>query len=184
MIDMKTKYIVLCCLLTAACVKTYGSSRGYAYWMEETKWTEERTEAREELKTAWIYLTSMHNTHWYFVSDSIISDSIVEDPRTVNEGQMHRVEYTKYGHQTHDYYYRDKKGSTIPVLQGVSANNGQPYSLDEYYYIDTDGLIRFNTIKYMEMVLWCLNVLVSPWLWLMVMIYLIYKCVQKYRHID
>lgn len=39
---MKTKYILLCCLLAAACVKTFSNSRSYAYWMEEPKWTEER----------------------------------------------------------------------------------------------------------------------------------------------
>ena len=175
---MKTKYILLCCLLAAACVKTFSNSRSYAYWMEEPKWTEERTEAREGLKTAWIYLTSMRNTHWYFTPDSIISDSIVEDPRIVNEGQMHRVEFIKNGQQNHDYYYQDKQGSTIPVLQGVSANNEQPYSLDEYHYIDNDGLIRFNTINYIEMVLWCLNVLVSPWLWLLVFIFFGYKGIR------
>lgn len=175
---MKTKYILLCCLLAAACVQTFGNSRGYAYWMEEPKWTEERAEAREEMKTAWIYLTSMRNTHWYFTPDSVILDSIINDSRIVNDGQMHRVEYSKNGQQTHDYYYQDIQGSTIPVLQGVSANNEQPYSLDEYYYIGTDGLIRFNTIKYIEMVLWCLNVLVSPWLWLALIVFLIYKGVR------
>lgn len=175
---MKTKHILLCCLLAAACVQTFGSSRGYAYWMEEPKWTEERAEAREEMKTAWIYLTSMRNTHWYFTPDSVILDSIVEDPRIVNEGQMHRVEYIKNGQQNQDNYYQDKQGSTIPVLQGVSANNGKPYSLDEYHYIASDGLIRFNATKYIEMVMWCLNVLVSPWLWLLVFIFLGYKGIR------
>ena len=91
---------------------------------------------------------------------------------------MHRVEFIKNGQQNQDNYYQDKQGSTIPVLQGVSANNEQPYSLDEYHYIDNDGLIRFNTIKYIEMVLWCLNVLVSPWLWLLVFIFLGYKGIR------
>jgi hypothetical protein len=149
--------------------------------MEEPKWTEERAEAREGLKTARIYLTSMHNTNWYFAPDSVILDSIIEDPRIANEGQMHRVEYIKNGQQTHDYYYQDEKGCTIPVLHGVSANNEQPYSLDEYYYINTDGLIRFNTLKYVEMVLWCLNVLVSPWLWLLVFIFIGYKGIRLLR---
>ena len=81
-------------------------------------------------------------------------------------------------YEDNDYYYQDKQGSTIPVLQGVSANNEQPYSLDEYHYIDNDGLIRFNTIKYIEMVLWCMNVLVSPWLWLLVFIFLGYKGIR------
>ena len=178
---MKNKYILLCCLLTAACVHTFGNSRGYAYWMEEPKWTEERAEAREGLKTAWIYITSMRNTHWYFAPDSVILDSIIEDPRVVNDGHVHRVEYIKNSQQNHDYYYQDKQGSTIPVLQGVSANNEQPYSLDEYHYIDNDGLIRFNTLKYVEMVLWCLNVLVSPWLWLLLFLFLVYKSIRFLR---
>ena len=91
---------------------------------------------------------------------------------------MHRVEFIKNGQQNHDYYYQDKQGSTIPVLQGVSANNGKPYSLDEYHYIASDGLIRFNATKYIEMVMWCLNVLVSPWLWLLVFIFLGYKGIR------
>ncbi len=172
---MNIKTITLCALLFLSFVPAAASDRPYAYWMEEPKWTEERAEAREGLKTAWIYITSMRNTHWYFAPDSVILDSIINDPRVVNDGQMHRVEYSKKGQQTHDYYYQDMQGSTNPVLQGVSANNEQPYSLDEYYYIGTDGLIQFNALKYVEMVLWCLNVLVSPWLWLILFLFLIYK---------
>lgn len=178
---MKTKHILLCCLLVAACIQTFGSTRGYAYWMEEPKWTEERAEAREGLKTAWIYLTSMRNTHWYFTPDSIISDSIISDPRIVNDGEMHRVEYIKNGKQTHDYYYIDREGVSVEVLQGVSDNNGQPYSLAEYYYIDTDGLVKFNLRKNVEMILWCLNVLVSPWLWLLLFLFLVYKGIRLLR---
>jgi hypothetical protein len=143
--------------------------------MEEPKWTEERAEAREGLKTAWIYLTSMRNTHWYFTPDSIISDSIISDPRIVNDGEMQRVEYVQDGKQTHDYYYIDRKGMSVEVLQGVSANNGQPYSLYDYFYIDVDGLVKFNLRKNIEMILWSLNVLVSPWLWLVLFLFFIYK---------
>lgn len=178
---MNIKTITVCALLFLSFAPAAASDRPYAYWMDEPKWTEERTEAREGLKTAWIYFTSMRNKCWYFIPDSVISDSIIEDPRLVNEGQMHRIEYFRNGYQTDDYYYRDVHGSTIPVLNGVSANNGQPYSLDEYHYITTDGLIRFNTTKYIEMVLWCLNVLVSPWLWLALMVFLIYKSVRFLR---
>lgn len=175
---MNIKTIVLCALLFLSFVPAAASDRPYAYWMDEDKWTEERTEARSELKTAWIYLTSMRNKCWFFVLDSVISDSIIEDPRLVNRGQMHRIEFFRDGYRTDDYYYADANGRTIPVLNGVSANNGQPYSLDEYHFIDTYGVIRFNTLKFLEMVLWCLNVLVSPWLWLAVIVLLIYKGVR------
>lgn len=178
---MNIKTTTLCILLFLSSIKAAAGDRPYAYWIEETKWTEERIEARTELKTAWIYLTSMKNKFWFFVPDSIISDSIIEDTRVINEGKMHRIEYIRDGLQTYNYYYRDVKGSTIPVLQGVSANNKQPYSLDEYHYITSDGLIRFNTIKYIEMVLWCLNVLVSPWLWFALIVFLIYNGVRFLR---
>lgn len=174
---MKTKHILLCCLTMAACIQTFAEARGYAYWMEEPKWTEERAQAREELKTARIYITNLRNTHWYFAPDYIISDSIIDSSQMVKGGEVHRVEYTQDGREMEDYYYLDPQGRTIPVLLGVVANNGQPYSLDAYYYIDADGLIRFNIVKWMEMVLWCLNVLVSPWLWLAVLIYLLYKAI-------
>lgn len=180
---MKPKTLLLCCLLVAACAHMFGKTRGYAYWMEEPKWTEERAEAREGLKTAWIYLTSTRNTHWYFAPDSVILDSIIEDPRIVHEGQMHRVEYVKSGRQDYEYYYQDQNGSTIPVLQGVSANNEQPYSLDEYHYIDTDGLVKFNLRKNIEMILWCLNVLVSPLLWLIVILLGLYKILTKFSEL-
>lgn len=178
---MNVKIITLCALLLLSFVPAAAGDRPYAYWMEETKWTEERTEAQAELKTAWIYLISMRNKCWYFIPDSVISDSVIEDSRVVNEGQMHRIEYFRDGQQTHDFYYRDVKGGTIPILQGVSANNGQPYSLDEYHYIASDGLIKFSKLKFVEMVLWCLNVLVSPWLWLAVIVLLIYKGVRLLR---
>ena len=174
---MKTKHILLCCLTMAACIQTFAEARGYDYWMEEPKWTEERAKARKELKTAQIYITNLRNTHWYFAPDSITLDSIIDSSRIVKGGEVHRVEYTQDGQEMEDYYYLDPQGRTIPVLLGVVANNGQPYSLDTYYYIGTDGLIRFNTVKWIEMVLWCLNVLVSPWLWLAVLIYLLYKAI-------
>lgn len=175
---MNVKIITLCALLLLSFVPAAAGDRPYAYWMEEAKWTEERTEAQAELKTAWIYLISMRNQCWFFMPDSVWLDSIIEDSRLVDGGEMHRIEYFRNGYQTDDFYYRDVHGSTIPVLQGVSANNGQPYSLDEYHYIDTNGLIRFNTLKFVEMVLWCLNVLVAPWLWLAVIVLLIYKGVR------
>ena len=36
---MKPKTLLLCCLLVAACAHMFGKTRGYAYWMEEPKWT-------------------------------------------------------------------------------------------------------------------------------------------------
>lgn len=178
---MNIKTITLCALLFLSSAIAAAGDRSYAYWIEETKWTEERTEARTEMKTAWIYLTSIRNKCWFFVSDTVLLDSIIYDSRVVNGGQMHRIEYFRDGLQTLDYYYMDAKGGTIPILQGVSANNGQPYSLDEYHYIASDGLIKFSTLKFVEMVLWCLNVLVSPWLWLAVIVLLIYKGVRLLR---
>lgn len=178
---MNIKTITLCALLFLSFVPAAAGDRPYAYWMDEPKWTEERTEAREGLKTAWIYFTSMRNKCWYFMPDSVISDSVIEDSRVVNEGQMHRIEFFRDGHMTYDNYYKDVQGGTIPVLQGVSANNKQPYSLDEYHYINADGLIKFSTLKYIEMVLWCLNVLVSPWMWFVLFVFLIYKWVRFHR---
>ena len=71
-----------------------------------------------------------------------------------------------------DRYYMDANGNMVEVLGSVSANNGQPYSISPYHYIDSDGLIAFNTRKWIEMVLWCMNVLVSPWMWLTVICFL------------
>jgi hypothetical protein len=69
---------------------------------------------------------------------------------------------------------------SVEVLQGVSANNGQPYSLYDYFYIDVDGLVKFNLRKNIEMILWSLNVLVSPWLWLVLFLFLIYKGLRMF----
>lgn len=85
---MNIKTTTLCILLFQSSIKAAAGDRPYPYWMEETKWTEERIEARTELKTAWIYLTSMRNKCWYFIPDSVISDSVIEDSRVVNEGLM------------------------------------------------------------------------------------------------
>ena len=175
---MKTKHILSCCLLVAACVQTFGAPRGYAYWMEEPKWTEERAEARTELKHAWMDLTQPYCA--YIFPDTILADSVIYDPRIVEGGEMHRVEYVQNGKQTHDYYYIDRKGMSVEVLQGVSANNGQPYSLYDYFYIDVDGLVKFNLRKNIEMILWSLNVLVSPWLWLVLFLFLIYKGLRMF----
>ena len=70
-------------------------------------------------------------------------------------------------------YYMDTNGNMVEVLGSVSANNGQPYSLSPYHYIGSDGMVTFNTRQWFEMMLWCLNVLVSPWLWLAFIAYLL-----------
>ena len=170
---MNTKNILLCCLLCAASIPTFGHVRDYAYILEEPKWVEERAQAKADLLTTWTYIKDLHCR--YLFPDSVISDSIVQDSRIVNGGELHRVEYFDGRKQTCEYYYKDSKHNIVRVMDGVSANNGQPYSFDEYYYIDRNGMVTFNTRKYIEMILWCCNVYLSPLLWLALMIYLIYK---------
>jgi len=181
---MKTKNILQCSILfaaiTLAYVPTYGrTSRDYAYFIEETKWEEERAYAREGLRIAWQYIKYAGNQQWYFPPDSLTLDTIVPDPRIVNGGELHRIEFIKDGKDDYLFYYKDANQRTIFVLRGVSANNEQPYSLDDYYYIDRSGYIVFNTRKYIEMVLWYLNVLASPWMWLGLLLFLLYKGVQS-----
>ena len=67
----------------------------------------------------------------------------------------------------------DTNGNMVEVLGSLSANNGQPYSISPYHYIGSDGMVTFNTRQWFEMMLWCLNVLVSPWLWLAFIAYLL-----------
>lgn len=170
---MKTKNLILCCLLCAASIPTFGRAREYAYILEEPKWVEERAQAKADLLTAWTYIKNPHYN--YLLPDSVISDSIVQDSRIKNGAELHRVEYMDNGLQAYEYYYKDAKHNIIKVMDGVSANNGQPYSFDEYYYIDGNGMVTFNIRKYMEMILWCCNVYLSPLLWLALLLFLIYK---------
>lgn len=170
---MKTKHILFCCLLCAASIQTFARPRGYAYVLEEPKWQEERMNALSELKTAWTYIKVPHCC--YLFPDSILLDSIVQNTHIVNKGELHKVEYVQNGCKTHEYYYKDKNKTMLHVMGGVYANNGQPYSFNEYYYISRDGLITFNTRKYIEMLLWCANVYLSPFLWLALLPFLLYK---------
>ena len=174
---MKTIRIFLCCLLCMASVLTFARPRDYAYVLEEPKWQEERMNALLELKTAWTHIKVPHCCYQF--PDSILLDTIVQNSHIVNEGELHRIAYVQNGGSTHEYYYKDKNKTILHVMGGVYANNGQPYSFDEYYYISRDGLITFNTRKYIEMLLWCANVYLSPLLWLAVLIFLIDKGVHK-----
>jgi len=168
---MKTRMIVLCCLMCAACVPTFGGDRPYEYVLDVPKWEQERTDARIELRTAWACLTGRQSS--YVLPDTVLSDSIISDARLVNGGELHHVECIWNGMRIEECYYMDTNGNMVEVLGSVSANNGQPYSLSPYHYIGSDGMVTFNTRQWFEMMLWCLNVLVSPWLWLAFIAYLL-----------
>lgn len=181
---MNTKNILQCSILLAVITLAYiptfvRTSHDYAYFIEETIWEEERAYAREGLRTAWQYIKYWGNKQWYFPPDSLIMDTIVPDPRIVSGGELHKIEFIRNGKNDYLFYYQDVNQRSIYVLCGVTANNEQPYSLDDYYYINKDGYIIFNTCKYIEMVLWYLNVLVSPWLWLCLLLLLIYRGVRS-----
>ena len=173
---MTTKTLIFCGLLWAISIPTFGRARDYAYILEEPKWVEERAQAKADLLTAWTYIKNPHCN--YLLPDSVISDSIMQDLRIRNNGELHRVEYMDNGRQAYEYYYKDAMQKTVRVMDGVSANNGQPYSFDEYYYIDGNGRITFNTQKYIEMLLWCCNVYLSPLLWIALMMFLLYKVIR------
>lgn len=167
---MRTKIIILCCLLCAVYVPTFGGNRPYEYVLDEPKWKYERTDARIELRTAWACLTGRQSS--YVVPNTILSDSVIFDSRIVKGGELHHIECERDWIRIEEYYYMDTNGSMVEVLGSVSANNGQPYSISPYHYIASDGLVTFNTRKWIETVLWCLNVLVSPWMWLAVICFL------------
>lgn len=169
---MKTRMIVLCCMMCAACVPTFGGNRPYEYLLDQPKWDQERADARIEIRTAWACLTGQQSP--YALPDTILSDSVIPDTRIMNGGELHHIQFVREGMKIEDYYYLDANGCMVDVLGNASANNGQPYSISPYHYIDSDGMVTFNTRQWIEMVLWCLNVLVSPWLWLAVIACLIY----------
>ena len=176
---MRTKIIILCSLLCAAYVPTFGGDRPYDYVLNEPKWEDERADARIELRTAWACITGRQSS--YVLPDTVLSDSIISDARLVNGGELHHVECIWEGMRIEDCYYIDTNGNMVEVLGSLSANNGQPYSLSPYHYITSDGLVTFNTRKWIEMVLWCLNVLVSPWLWLAVVLSLLVVIFRRYK---
>ena len=144
---MSLKTLFISCSLIALSISAVGGNRPYEYVLDQPKWEQERAEARIELRTAWACLTGRQSA--YALPDSVLSDS-------------------------EECYYTDAKGNTVEVLGSVFANNGQPYSISPYHYIDSDGMVTFNTRQWIEMVLWCLNVLVSPWLWFTLLACLIY----------
>lgn len=176
---MKTKIILLCCLLCATCVPAFGGNRPYEYMLDQPKWEQERTDARMELRTAWACLTGRKSS--FVLPDTTLFDSIISDARLVNGGELHHIQFVREGMKIEDYYYLDANGCMVDVLGNASANNGQPYSISPYHYIDSDGLITFNARKWIEMVLWGLNVLVSPWMWLVIVLSLFVVIFGRYK---
>lgn len=176
---MRTKIIILCCLLYAVCVPTFGGNRPYEYMLDQPKWEQERAEARTELRTAWACLTGQQSS--YVLPDTILSDSVIPDTRIMNGGELHHIQFVQEGMRIEECYYMDANGCMVEVLGSVSANNGQPYSISPYHYITSDGLVTFNTRKWIEMVLWGLNVLVSPWMWLVIVLSLFVVIFRRYK---
>lgn len=176
---MRTKIIILCCLLYAVCVPTFGGNRPYEYMLDQPKWEQERAEARIELRTAWACLTGRQSP--YALPDTILSDSVIPDTRIMNGGELHHIQFVQEGMRIEECYYMDANGCMVEVLGSVSANNGQPYSLCPYHYIASDGLVTFNTRKWIETVLWGLNVLVSPWMWLVIVLSLFVVIFRRYK---
>ena len=176
---MRTKIIILCSLLYAACVPTFGGNRPYDYMLDEPKWEDERADARIEIRTAWACLTGQQRS--YVLPDTVLSDSIISDARLVNGGELHHIKGVRNGMRIEEGYYMDANGCMVEVLGSLSANNGQPYSLSPYHYITSDGLVTFNTRKWIEMVLWGLNVLVSPWMWLVIVLSLFVVIFRRYK---
>lgn len=176
---MKAKIILLCCLLCATCVPAFGGNRPYEYMLDQPKWEQERTDARMELRTAWACLTGRQSP--YALPDTILSDSVIPDTRIMNGGELHHIQFVQEGMRIEECYYMDANGCVVEVLGSVSANNGQPYSISPYLYINSDGLITFNARKWIEMVLWGLNVLVSPWMWLVIVLSLFVVIFRRYK---
>lgn len=176
---MKTKIVLLCCLLCVAYVPTFGGDRPYEYVLDVPKWEQERSDARIELRTAWACLTGRQSS--FVLPDTTLFDSIISDTRIMNGGELHHIQFVREGMKIEECYYMDANGCVVEVLGSVSANNGQPYSLSPYHYITSDGLVTLNTRKWIETVLWCLNVLVSPWLWLAVVLSLLIFIFRRYK---
>ena len=177
------QFVLLLCILFAisflTSVPTFSRPREYAYMLEETKWQEERYSAWNELKTAWKYLHRPYRGS--FLPDSIVSDTIVPDSRLVNRGILHRITHIEDGKETNDFYYEDSNHYYLFVVHGVYTNCGQPWSFNEYYFINRDGLITFNTRKYIEMLLWCGNVYLSPLLWIGLLLFLLRKGILRFK---
>ena len=97
---MRTKIIILCSLLYAACVPTFGGDRPYEYVLDVPKWEQERADARIEIRTAWACLTGQQSS--YVLPDTVLSDSIISDARLVNGGELHHVECIWEGRRTEE----------------------------------------------------------------------------------
>ena len=176
---MRLKTLFLSCSLIALSISAIGGNRPYEYMLDQPKWEQERADARIEIRTAWACLTGRQSP--YAIPDTILSDSVIPDTRIMNGGELHHIKGVRNGMRIEDCYYIDTNGNMVEVLGSLSANNGQPYSLSPYHYITSDGLVTFNTRKWIEMVLWCLNVLVSPWLWLAVVLSLLVFIFRRYK---
>ena len=176
---MKNRTLSLIFMLCLTFTSAAAGIRPYEYELDEPKWTYERTDARIELRTAWACLTGRQSA--YILPDTIQSDSIILDSRIVSGGELHHIVGEQDGMKIDEHYYVDTKGNMIEVLGNVSANNGQPYSLSPYHYINSDGLIVFNVRAWIEMVLWGLNVLVSPWMWLVIVLSLFVVIFRRYK---
>lgn len=173
---MMSLFFVMCLTFASAAA----GNREYEYELDQPKWEYERSDARIELRSAFLYAAGRKSS--YTLPDSILSDSIINDSRIVTGGELHHIEFVQDGIKIDECYYKDTKGSMVEVLANVSANNGQPYSLSPYHYLGSDGLVTFNTLKWIEMVLWCLNVLVSPWMWLAVILFLFVMIFHRLKH--
>lgn len=176
---LKNRMMLLFFLLCLSFSTAAAGVREYEYALDEPKWTYERTDARIELRTAWACLTGQQSS--YVLPDTIQSDSIISDSRIVSGGEFHHIVGGQDGIKIDEHYYLDTKGNMIEVLGNVSANNGQPYSLSPYHYINSDGLIVFNARAWIEMVLWCMNVIVSPWLWFAIVLSLFIVIVRRLK---
>lgn len=176
---MKNKTMLLIFMMCLTFMTAAAGNREYEYELDQPKWEYERTDARIELRVACSHLTGRKSS--YALPDSILSDSVIPDSRIVAGGELHHIECVQEGIRMEEYYYVDTKGSMVEVLANVSANNGQPYSLSPYHYIGGNGLVTFNIRKWIETVLWGLNVLVSPWLWLAIVLSLFIIIFHRYK---
>ena len=176
---MRLKTLFLSCSLIALSISAIGGDRPYEYVLDVPKWEQERADARIEIRTAWACLTGQQSS--YVLPDTILSDSVIPDTRIMNGGEFHHIQFVQEGMRIEECYYMDANGCMVEVLGSVSANNGQPYSISPYHYITSDGLVTFNTRKWIEMVLWGLNVLVSRWLWLAVVLSLLIFIFRRYK---
>ncbi len=178
---MKNRTLSLIFMLCLTFTSAAAGNRPYDYVLDQPKWEQERTNARIELRTAWACLTSRQSS--FILPDTILSDSIISDARLVNGGELHYIEGARNGMRIEDCYYMDTNGNMVEVLVSVSANNGQPYSISPYHYIGGNGLVTFNIRKWIETVLWGLNVLVSPWMWFVVIlslfIFIFHRCKRE-----